>query len=52
MSTFEPPARPRKPGGFALWLARINMKHGAQAGYRYAVRVADFAVPAAIPDCF
>ena len=28
MSTFEPPARPRKPGGFVLWLARINMKHG------------------------
>ena len=28
MSTFEPPARSRKPGGFVLWLARINMKHG------------------------
>lgn len=28
MSIYEPPARPHKPGGIALWLARINMKHG------------------------
>ena len=28
MSTLEPPARVKKPGGFALWLARIQMAHG------------------------
>lgn len=28
MSTFEPPARVKKPGGFALWLARMQMAHG------------------------
>lgn len=28
MSTLEPPARISKPGGAALWLARMQMKHG------------------------
>ena len=28
MSTLEPPARAQKPGGFASWLARIQMAHG------------------------
>ena len=28
MSTLEPPARVKKPGGFALWLARMQMAHG------------------------
>ena len=28
MSTLEPPARVEKPGGFAHWLTRMQMKHG------------------------
>ena len=28
MSTLEPPAGGKKPGGFALWLARQQMAHG------------------------
>lgn len=28
MSTLEPPARVEKPGGFAHWLARMQMNHG------------------------
>lgn len=28
MSTLEPPARISKHGGAALWLARMQMKHG------------------------
>ena len=28
MSTLEPPTRVEKPGGFNLWLARFQMKHG------------------------
>ena len=28
MSTLEPPARVKKPGGFAHWLARMQMNHG------------------------
>ena len=35
MSTLEPPSGVKKPGGFALWLARLQM---------------DPAVSAAVPD--
>ena len=28
MSTLEPPSGVKKPGGFALWLARLQMAHG------------------------
>ncbi len=28
MSTLEPPARVKKPGGFAHWLTRLKMNHG------------------------
>ena len=28
MSTLEPPSGVNKPGGFALWLARLQMAHG------------------------
>ncbi|MDU3897203.1 MAG: putrescine ABC transporter permease PotH, partial [Enterobacter sp.] len=28
MSTLEPPARVKKPGGFSHWLARVQMAHG------------------------
>ena len=28
MSTLEPPARLKKPGGFAHWLTRLKMNHG------------------------
>ena len=28
MSTLEPPSRVEQPGGFTLWLARLQMKHG------------------------
>ncbi|HCC15956.1 MAG TPA: putrescine ABC transporter permease PotH, partial [Escherichia coli] len=28
MSTLEPPARVKTPGGFSPWLARLKMNHG------------------------
>ncbi len=50
MNTVESPSGAKKPGGFALWAARLQMAHGRKLVIALPYLVADPVVYATVPD--